>query len=67
MTLSSHGRVALAGLEPGAAQRDALIERHVVADFGRLADHDAHPVVDEQPVADCAAGWISIPVSARDT
>ena len=27
--------------EAGAAERDALVERHVVADLGRLADHDA--------------------------
>ena len=47
-----HRRVALAGLEAGAAERDALVHRHVGADLGRLADHDAHPVVDEQPVAD---------------
>ena len=52
VTLSSHRRVALAGREAGAAERHALVDRHVVADLGRLADHDAHPVVDEQPVAD---------------
>ena len=47
-----HGRVALAGLEARAAERDALVHRHVVADLSRLADHDAHAVVDEQPLAD---------------
>jgi hypothetical protein len=47
-----HGRVALAGLEAGATERHALIERDVVADLRRLPDHDAHAVVDEQPLAD---------------
>ena len=39
-----------------AAQRDVVVERHVVADFRRLADHDAHAVVDEEPIADLHAG-----------
>ena len=47
-----HGRVALAGGEARAAERHALIERDVVADLRRLADHDADAVVDEQAVAD---------------
>ena len=38
--------------EPGAAERHALVERHVVADLSRLADHDARPVIDEQRLAD---------------
>ena len=54
VTLSSHRRVALAGRKAGAAERHALIQRHVVADLGRLADHHAHPVVDEEAVADLA-------------
>ena len=33
--------------KPGAAERHPLVERHVVADLGRLADHDAAAVVDE--------------------
>ena len=40
--------------KPGAAERDALVERDVVADVGRLADHDARAVVDEQALADAA-------------
>ncbi len=40
--------VALAAREAGAAERHALIERHAVADLGRLADHDAGAVVDEE-------------------
>ena len=46
------GRVALAALEAGPTQRDALVERHVVADLGGLADHHAGAVVDEQRLAD---------------
>ena len=45
-------RVALAAREARAAERDALVERHVVADLGRLADHDAGAVVDEERLAD---------------
>ena len=41
VTLSCDRRVALAGREAGAAERHALVERDVVADVGRLADHDA--------------------------
>ena len=66
VTSSLHRRVALAGGEAGAAEGHALVHRHVLAHLGGLADHDAHPVVDEQRLADLAAGWISIPVSERD-
>ena len=45
-------RVALDPFHRSAAERDAVIEHHVVADLGRLADHDAHRVVDEEPPAD---------------
>jgi len=38
--------------QAGAAQRDALVERDVVADLGGLADHHAHAVVDEDALAD---------------
>ena len=50
------GRVALAGGEAGAAERHALEERHAVADLGRLADHDAGAVVDEELAADPGGG-----------
>src|SRR6185295_15314572 len=50
------GRVALAGLLARAAERDALVHRHVLADLGRLPDHDAHAVVDEEARADGRAG-----------
>jgi hypothetical protein len=33
-----------------------VIDQHVVADLGRLADHHAHAVVDEQPPADLRTG-----------
>ena len=61
------GRVALLVEPAGAAEGDALVEHDVVADLGRLADDDAHAVIDEQPFADPAAGWISTPVTARLT
>ena len=48
--------MALAGIEADAAQGDALIERHVVADLGGLADHHAHAVVDEEAAADHGTG-----------
>ncbi len=35
-----------------AAQGNAVVERHVVADLRRLADHHAHAVVDEEPPPD---------------
>ncbi len=49
-------RVALAVVLAGAAERDALVQCAVVADLGRLADHDAHAVVDEQILPDFRAG-----------
>jgi hypothetical protein len=33
-----------------------VVERAVVADLGRLADDDAHAVVDEKAPADARAG-----------
>jgi hypothetical protein len=39
----------------GAAQRDALVDGHIVTDVGRLADH-GEAVVDEQVAADLRAG-----------
>ena len=66
VTSSLDGRVALAAREPGAAEGHALVERHPVADLGGLADHDAGAVVDEEVRRRSrAAGWISIPVTAR--
>ena len=42
--------------QAGAAERDALIDEHVVANLGGLADDDAHAVVDEQAPPDFCAG-----------
>ena len=44
----AEGRVALAALEAGAAQRHPLVEGHPLADLGGLADHHAGAVVDEE-------------------
>ena len=52
----AEGGVPLALLLAGAAQGHALVEQNVVADFGGLADHHAHAVVDEEPAADRRAG-----------
>lgn len=48
--------VPFALLVPGAAQRDALIEKHIVADFRGGPDDDAHSVVNEKTPPDCSAG-----------
>ena len=44
--------MSLAAREAGSAERHALVDRHPVADLGRLADHDAGAVVDERLGAD---------------
>jgi hypothetical protein len=51
-----NGGMALAAREAGAAERDALVERHPVTDLGRLADHDPGAVVDEEVLADLRRG-----------
>ena len=48
--------MALAVVLAGAPQGDPVVEQAVVADLGRLADDDAHAVVDDQPPADLRAG-----------
>src|SRR5690606_23073943 len=45
-----------AAVQRSAAQRYSLVDRAVVADLGRLADHDTHAVVDEHAPADYRAG-----------
>jgi len=40
----------------GAAQRHAVVKRHIVADDRRFADDDAHAMIDEQPLADARTG-----------
>jgi len=47
---------ALLARRAGAAQGHPVVERAIVADFGGLADHHAHPVVDEEALADMCAG-----------
>ena len=42
--------------ERGASEGHALIEGAVVPDLSRLADHDAHPMIDENALADACAG-----------
>ena len=44
--------MAFAGRPGRAAERDAVIERHVIADLGGLADDDAGAVIDEEAVSD---------------
>ena len=45
-----------AGVQRGAAERDALVDGAVVADFRGFADHHAEAVVDEDAAADGGAG-----------
>ena len=52
----AQGGMALAFLVARAAQRHALVEQHIVADFSGFADHHAHAVVDEEAPADGGAG-----------
>jgi hypothetical protein len=47
--------MALAFFLAGAAQGNALVNEHVVADLGRLADHHAHAVVNEETPPDASA------------
>ncbi len=46
----------LAVLLAGASQSHALIKSHVIAHDRRLADHDAHAVIDEQPPSNLGSG-----------
>ena len=43
--------MTLAGIVAGTAERYTVINGAVVADFGGLADNDAHAVVDKQAAA----------------
>ena len=45
-----------AAAESHAAQRDSVVNRAVVPHLGRLADHNAHAVIDEDASADAGAG-----------
>ena len=46
----------LAAAQTRATERDAFIERDVVADFCRLADQHAHSVIDEEALTDRRSG-----------
>jgi len=48
--------VALAAVSARAAEGDALVDGHVVADLRRLADNHRHAVIDEEAPADLRAG-----------
>jgi len=50
------GRVALSFVFAGSTQRDVLVDEHVVADLGGLANDNAHTVVDKNATADLGAG-----------
>src|ERR1044072_4086001 len=42
------GRMAVDALRRRAAKSDALVNRHLVANLGGLADNHAHAVIDEE-------------------
>src|SRR5579862_9152931 len=44
--------MAFPALVAGAAQGHALVQEHVIANLGRLADHHAQTMIDEQTLAD---------------
>ena len=54
--MALHAGQRLARARGQSAQRNALIDLHVVADIGGLADNDAGGVVDEEVLADLRAG-----------
>ena len=56
VTRDPTGGVPLDPLHRAAAEGDPVVEHHVVADLGGLADDDAHAVVDEEPVPDDGTG-----------
>jgi hypothetical protein len=54
----------IVGREMPRAERDRLINSHIVADDGGFADDDAGAVIDKKPDPIVAPGWISMPVLA---
>ena len=50
------GGMPLAAVARPSAERHTVVEHDVVAHFGRLADDDAHAVIDEEAAADRRAG-----------
>lgn len=54
-------RMPLAGRPGRAAERDAVIERDILANHRRLTDHNPGAMVDEKPPADfCARMYVDI-------
>src|SRR5581483_8190173 len=54
--VTAQRRVTLTVREAGASERHSLIDGAVVADLRRLPNHDAHPMVDEDALADRCVG-----------
>ena len=52
----AQGRVALSAVLARHAEGHALVEQAIIADDGRLADDDAHAVVDHEALADGRGG-----------
>ena len=50
-------------VQRGTAQGDAVINGATVANFSGFANHNAHAVVKENPLAQCGA-WVNF--NARD-
>jgi hypothetical protein len=48
--------VAFSAFLARSAQRNALIYKAVIADFGGLADNDSRTVVDKEPLANLRSG-----------
>ena len=55
VVLSQHASLFV-DLEPLRAERHGLVDAHILADLGGLADHHAGAVVDENRSADPAPG-----------
>ena len=49
--VATERRVTFTPTHRPAAQGDPVEQQHIVADHRRLADHDSHAVIDEQPAA----------------
>ena len=50
------GRMPLFLFQAHSPKGDTLVEGHIFADLGGLADDNAHPVIDEQPLSDLDRG-----------
>jgi hypothetical protein len=48
--------VAFAFLLTGTTKRNTLVEKAIIANFGGLADHHTHPVIDEETASDPGSG-----------